>query len=229
MYTWCRKQLGVKNGRVPVVEEQLGLRERKRLRTHRTISETAIALFMERGYDNVSIAEIAEAAEVSRRTLFAYFPTKDDLVLHRVADHEDEPARIVRGREPGEAPLDALERQHRTALENRDPITGLCDLPPIVAFYQLIWETPALVSALVSFTSRAKRALATALREAAPEQDETVARLAAAQIVGVRSTLADTNQQRIIAGETADALVSRALAESRQAHDMLRGGLRPYR
>ena len=88
----------------------MGLRDRKKARTRDAISGAAIALFLQRGYDAVSIAEIAAAAEVSRRTLFAYFPTKDDLVLHRFADHEDEAARVVRAREPDVAPLDALHR-----------------------------------------------------------------------------------------------------------------------
>ena len=112
-----------------------GLRERKKLRTHRTISETAIALFLERGYDQVSVAEIAAAAEVSKRTLFAYFPSKDDLILHRFADHEDETARVVRQRSPGEAPLDALHRHLRSALGRCEPTSGLCDDPDVVAFY----------------------------------------------------------------------------------------------
>ena len=91
----------------------MGLRERKKARTRDAISGAAIALFLERGYDAVSVAEIAEAAEVSKRTLFAYFPAKHDLVLHRFADHEDEPARVVREREPGVAPLEALRRYLR--------------------------------------------------------------------------------------------------------------------
>ena len=85
-----------------------GLRERKKARTHHAISEAAIALFLQRGYDAVSVSEIAAAAEVSKRTLFSYFPSKDELVLHRFADHQDEAARVVRGRPPGVSPLDAL-------------------------------------------------------------------------------------------------------------------------
>jgi AcrR family transcriptional regulator len=214
------------------VDEPLGLRERKRLRTHRTISETAIALFLQRGYDQVSITEIAAAAEVSRRTLFAYFPSKDDLVLHRIADHQDEAARVVRERAPGEAPLDALHRHLRSALARRDPITGLCDTPEVVAFYQLIINTPALASALSRYQTRSEKALAAALREATPADDpqpEQVARLAAAQIIAIRNTLGRANQERIAAGQTADAIAPDALAEADRAHQLLRSGLQPYR
>jgi AcrR family transcriptional regulator len=217
---------------MPTVDEPLGLRERKRLRTHRTISETAIALFLQRGYDQVSITEIAAAAEVSRRTLFAYFPSKDDLVLHRIADHQDEAARVVRERAPGEAPLDALHRHLRSALARRDPITGLCDNPEVVAFYQLIVNTPALASALSRYQTRSEKALAAALRDATPADDPQpgqVARLAAAQIIAIRNTLGRANQERIAAGETADAIAPDALAEADRAHQLLRSGLQPYR
>jgi AcrR family transcriptional regulator len=213
------------------VVDKPGLRERKRQRTHQTISAAAIALFLQRGYDNVSIAEIADAAEVSRRTLFAYFPTKDDLVLHRFADHEDEPARTVRGRAPGQSPLDALYEQRRQALLARDPITGINDTPEIVAFYRLVVTTPALRSALRTFTSRSQAALAAALRESTTDDDDHAgtAMLAAAQITAVHLTLVDANHLRVAAGRSADDLEPEALAEHDQAYAMLRGGLYPYR
>ncbi len=71
-----------------------GLRERKKARTRQVLSDTAIGLFLERGFAGVSVAEVA-AAEVSKPTLFRSFPAKEDLALHRFADHRDEPARTV--------------------------------------------------------------------------------------------------------------------------------------
>jgi AcrR family transcriptional regulator len=207
-----------------------GLRERKKRRTHRTISETAIALFLERGYDRVSVVEIAAAAEVSKRTLFTYFPSKDDLVLHRIADHEDEGARVVRGRHPGEAPLDALHRHLRCALERRDPISGLCDHPDVVAFYQLIVGTPALTAALTRYISRGEDALTAALHEATPLDlplGEQTARLAACQILTVHRVLAHANQACIVSGQTAAARAPEAFAEADRAFELLGKGL-PY-
>jgi AcrR family transcriptional regulator len=207
-----------------------GLRERKKARTRRGISEAAIALFLERGYEQVSVAEIAEAAEVSKRTLFAYFPTKDDLVLHRFADHEDEPARVVRDRPAGAAPLDALHGHLRAALERRDPITGLCDEPGVVRFYRLLLDTPSLSSALVRYQSGGEDALASALHAAAPAvaRPELTARLAAGQILIALRTLAHANQTRIAAGRAADDLAAEATAEADQAFELLRTGLKPY-
>lgn len=61
-------------------------------------------MFLERGFDKVSVAEVAAAADISKPTLFRYFPAKEDLVLHRFADHEDEAARVVTARAPDETP-----------------------------------------------------------------------------------------------------------------------------
>jgi AcrR family transcriptional regulator len=205
-----------------------GLRERKKARTREAISEAAIGLFLERGYDTVSVADVAAAAEVSKRTLFAYFPSKDDLVLHRFADHQDEPARVVRTRQPGEAPLDALHRHLRSALERRDPIGGLCDHPAVVRFYGLVLGTPALGAALGRYQARGEDALAAALGEAVPG-DELVARLAAGQILVTLRILGHANQVRIADGRSADDLAADAVAEADAAFALLRHGLAPYR
>lgn len=212
------------------MDEGLGLRERKKARTRRAISEAAIALFLERGYDAVPVAEIAEAAEVSKRTLFAYFPTKDDLVLHRFADHEDEAARVVRERPAGTTPLDALHRHQQAALARRDPITGLCDDPAVVAFHRLVLETPTLRSALLHYHARGVDALASALLDTTRDvpHPELTARLAASQVLTVLQVLANANQRRIDEGRSADALAPAALAEADHTFELLRGGLTPY-
>ena len=200
------------------MNEPVGLRERKKARTRTAISEAAITLFLARGYDNVSVAEIAATAEVSKRTLFAYFPTKDDLVLHRFADHENEPAEVVRDRRPDESPIAALLRHRRAGLADRDPITGLCDHPQVVEFYRLVISTPALNAALVGYVGRGETTLAAALHDAAPDSGPLAARLAAVQISAVQRTLSAAVQTRIMAGSTADELADDAFAETGAEH-----------
>ncbi|MFJ4711617.1 TetR/AcrR family transcriptional regulator [Streptomyces sp. NPDC088785] len=197
------------------------LRELKKLRTRQTLSETAIRLFLERGYDQVSVAEVAAAAEVSKPTLFRYFAAKEDLVLHRFADHEDEAARVVAGRPAGESALAALRRNFLAGLERRDPVTGLCDHPAVLAYQRLLYGTPALVARLYGYQERSEKALARAL--GGPEFE---ARLAAGQIVAVQRVLAEENGRRIAAGERADAVEADAVRAAELGFGQLARGLR---
>ncbi|APE22963.1 MULTISPECIES: TetR/AcrR family transcriptional regulator [Streptomyces] len=209
-----------------------GLRERKKERTRQALSDAAVALFMERGFDAVSVAEVAAAAEVSKPTLFRYFPAKEDLVLHRFADHEDESARVVTaGLRAGTAPLDALYAHLLDGLDRRDPVTGLCDHPAVLSYLRLLYGTPALVGRLHAYRMRSEAALADALAAAGAEGSEAadplVARLGAGQIVAVLGVLAEENTGRIAAGETADEVAADAVAAAGLAFRVLREGL-PY-
>ncbi|MGI5460401.1 TetR/AcrR family transcriptional regulator [Streptomyces sp. CA-249302] len=205
------------------MDQQMGLRERKKERTRETVSATAIRLFLDRGFDQVSITEIAQAAEVSRRTLFAYFPTKEDLVLHRFADHESEAARIVRARPAGRPPLEALRAALLAALARRDPNTGLCDDPEVMAFLRMIFETESLAARLSRYTERGTEALAEALREAGV--DPLTARLVAAQVIVVQRELAVMNQERLAGGTSADDHYPEAVRATERAFDLLCDGL----
>ncbi|MFI6598836.1 TetR family transcriptional regulator [Nonomuraea sp. NPDC050536] len=201
-----------------------GLRERKKQRTHEAISEAAIALFLQHGFDQVSITQVAEAAEVSRRTLFAYFPAKEDLVVHRFADHEAEAARVVRARPQGATPIEALRDHFLDGLRRRDPITGLNDIPEILALTGMILRTPALVARMTRFQEGAERALAEALQETAGAPALT-ARVAATQVVAVEWLLALDNARHLTGGQTADDRFPSAAEEAEQAFALLSEGL----
>ncbi|MEV8325944.1 TetR family transcriptional regulator [Kitasatospora sp. NPDC056731] len=205
------------------MNQQMGLRERKKERTRETIAATAIRLFLDRGFDQVSITEIAEAAEVSRRTLFAYFPTKEDLVLQRFADHESEAARTVRARPAGQPPLEALRAAMLDALARRDPNTGLCDDPEVMAFLRMIVGTESLAARMIRYTVRGSDALAEALLEAGV--DPLDARLVAAQVIVVQRELAVLNQECLAGGASADDRYPEAVRAAERAFDLLRDGL----
>ena len=103
---------------------EVGLRERKKQRTHQLIAETAWRLFAERGFDQVPVSEIAAAAEVSEATVFNYFPTKEDLVFHRMQAFEQELLGAIRDRQPRESIVQAFGRFVLTArgfLASDDP------------------------------------------------------------------------------------------------------------
>jgi AcrR family transcriptional regulator len=98
--------------------DELGLRERKKQETRRLLAEVATRLFAERGFDDVKVADIAAAANVSQKTVFNYFATKEDLVLKGREEVETELIRAVREREPGESALSAV-RRHALAVAER--------------------------------------------------------------------------------------------------------------
>jgi AcrR family transcriptional regulator len=89
----------------------VGLRELKKERTRRLISETAHRLFAERGFEAVRVAEVARAAEVSEATVFNYFPAKEDLFFAGLDDFGDRLVDAVRDRAPGEPVLAACRRE----------------------------------------------------------------------------------------------------------------------
>ncbi|MEU8674315.1 TetR family transcriptional regulator [Streptomyces sp. NPDC048560] len=210
---------GEKSGSGVAAHAPVGLRERKKQLTYQAVSDAAITMFLERGFDKVSVAEVAAAADISKPTLFRYFPAKEDLVLHRFADHEDEAARTVAGRADGESPLDALHRHFLAGLAGRDPVTGLCDNPHVLAFHGLLYGTPALVARMYAYQGRSEAALARALGGG------VTARLAAGQIVAVLRILAEENWRRIDAGESADAVYPGAVEAAELAFVQLRSGL----
>ncbi|CAL9462878.1 hypothetical protein SUDANB58_02684 [Streptomyces sp. enrichment culture] len=195
---------------------EIGLRERKRQRMYQVLSDIAVRLFLEKGFDAVSVAEVAAAAEVSKPTLFRYFPAKEDLVLHRIADHVGEAARVVG---QGPTPVEALRRHFLDGLRRHDPITGLNDDPEVLAYHALLYGTPALVARLHTFLERSEAALATALG------GDLDARLAAGQIIAVQRILAQENWRRIAAGERAADIREDAVAAAERAFELLAAGL----
>jgi AcrR family transcriptional regulator len=201
---------------------ETGLRERKRQRMYQAVSDVAVRLFVERGFDAVSVAEVAAAAEISKPTLFRYFPAKEDLVLHRIADHESEAARVVAdARTDGLAPLPALRRHFLDGLAAADPVTGLNDDPDVRAFHTLVYGTPSLVARLHAHLERSEAALAETLGGGLD------ARLAAGQIIAVRRILAEENWRRIAEGERVEDVRPDAVAAAERAFAALEAGLAP--
>ena len=90
--------------------EPVGLRERKKQRTRELIAETARRLFAERGFENVTVAEIAHEADVAEKTVYNYFPTKEDLFYSRLEAFEAELLAAIRDRAAGETVLTAFKR-----------------------------------------------------------------------------------------------------------------------
>jgi AcrR family transcriptional regulator len=197
------------------VIESTGLRARKKARTRDAIADAAISLFLAHGFDQVSVNDIAATAEVSKPTLFRYFATKEDLVLHRIADHSGEAARVVRDRQPGVSPVTALHRHFRAGLDRYEPVTGLNDHPEVVEFHRLVFSTPSLAGRLTRYMLDDEEALAGSLGAGIE------ARLRAAQVLALQRVLARANWEKIADGRTARDVHPEAVADAGQAFSLL--------
>ncbi|MEU9397013.1 helix-turn-helix domain-containing protein [Streptomyces sp. NPDC048324] len=124
----------------PAPVAPLGRRERKKAATRQAIADAALHLFLERGYDDVSIREIADAADVSTTTLFKHFPGKEALVFDRQDEMKARQLAAVRDRPHGQS-IPAALREH--ALQHRQLRAD--DDPEFAAFLDLVNNTPALL------------------------------------------------------------------------------------
>lgn len=149
------------------------MRERKKAATRQALADAALTLFLERGFDRVTVAEIAEAADVSVATLFKHFPSKEALLFDRDADREAALISAVRDREPGSSILDSLRALFVAGRES----------PPdadLQQFRALVAGTPSLREYLTRMWARHIDALARTIAEdlGLPEPNPTVRALA---------------------------------------------------
>ncbi|MGW1228213.1 TetR/AcrR family transcriptional regulator [Streptomyces sp. NPDC001478] len=203
--------------------EVMGLRERKKIQTRRRLLSEATRLFGERGFDEVSVAEIAEAAEVSKMTVFNYFGSKEDLVFAPMETHIGDVADVVRRRAPGESVVVAVRRQFMASIAERDPAVGMSDAPVALGLVRLIQQTPSLMARGHAVFVRTFELLTEVLVEEG--EDPAVARIVATQVIGTRNALITENHRRLLAGESADAMAADATALAERGFDLLERGL----
>jgi AcrR family transcriptional regulator len=159
---------------------RLGLRERKKAKTRALIQEHALRLFREQGYDETSIEEIAEAAEVSPSTVFRYFPTKPDLVIYD--DLDERMIEAFRAQPPELNALQALRASFRSGFG------GLAgeEMALQLERERLLRGVPELQSAMLGEFARTVGEIAELVAERAhrPADDDAVLALAGA-VMGI--------------------------------------------
>ncbi|MFD0637648.1 TetR/AcrR family transcriptional regulator [Catenulispora yoronensis] len=147
----------------------MGLREEKKQRTRAALADAALALFTERGFEQVTVAEVAAAAGVSVNTAFNYFPTKEDLFFDRQAEVAERLAGWVRDRTPGRSPSQAVRDGVMRALAEGDPTIGLS--PEAERFWRTIDASPSLRARAREINEQAEAALTAVLAAEAPAGD----------------------------------------------------------
>lgn len=143
-------------------QPELGRRERKKAQTRHAISTAALNLFLERGYDQVSVKEIADAADVAVTTLFKHFTGKEAMVFDEDSAHEAALVAAVRDRPAGTSVLEALREFMR---EGRS-VAGR-EGKELRVFLELVSSTPVLREYAHRMWMRHEAALADAIAEAA--------------------------------------------------------------
>jgi AcrR family transcriptional regulator len=143
-------------------------RTRKRLATRQGISDAATRLFIERGFDNVTVDEIAEAADVGRMTVFNHFPRKEDMFFDRDEEGRETLRNALRHRDAGIAPIEALRLLARRAA-SEDPLY-IHFSPETQGFVETIEKSPALIARARAIRDELAQVVMAALAESAGQE-----------------------------------------------------------
>lgn len=143
------------------------LRESKKKATRQRISDVATALFFARGFDAVTVDEIAAAAQVSKMTIFNYFARKEELILDREDDLKLLPfQRALRARPSGQGPVDALRTLVAEMNRQKHPICHISSL--VTDWWRVVEASPALMARMRELGDEAAAGLAAELGGTAP-------------------------------------------------------------
>jgi len=206
------------------VSAQPGLRERKKEQTRQAISEAAWRLFAERGFDAVTVAEIARAADVSEGTVFNYFPAKEDLFYGQMESFETALVDAVRDRPAGESALAAFRRFVL------DRAVGLDERAEVIAkAARIITASPTLQAREREVVESSTRSLAELLAaEAGPRGSDVEAWAVASSLMGVQRGLVRRVRANVLAGMRGAELAAEVKAEGKRAFARLERGLGDY-
>jgi AcrR family transcriptional regulator len=202
-----------------------GLRERKKRRTRDAIVSAALALFAERGFDAVTVAEIARAADVSEKTVFNHFPAKEDLVFEPRRERLAALAEALRERPTG-TPIVAVFRRNTEAFIDRvehGPADDVTMVP------RLVTRSRSLRERLFLNWEREAQLIAPIIAEqtGAPP-DDLVPLVAARTLTWTHRVVVRAGYERLLAGEDGAVIAADLRDQARRAYDLLEAGLAGY-
>jgi AcrR family transcriptional regulator len=195
----------------------MGLREAKKASTREAIAGAAMGLFVTRGFDHVTVAEIARAANVSEKTVFNYFPTKEDIFFDEVPERLEALTDAVRSRNPGQSLVEAMHGLHSQQ-------TGRLASPAFVHFARTIAESPALQAKEIEVMAEFTDHLAATIREefgVHPADSQMAANL----LMSVHWQLFRNARAQALAGRSGPAAAKRLRADLDRAYRLLEHGL----
>jgi len=209
----------------------MGLRELKKEQTRQLIAETAWRLFADRGFDRVTVAEVAREAQVAEATVFNYFRTKEDLFYSRLEAFGARLLEAVSARDAGEPALVAFRRFLLESggllveLEAGDPEA----LERLRTVNQVVAASPALLAREQQAIARYTDSLAGLLAaETGAPADDVRAQVAANALMGVQRALIDYVRRRVLADDEPARLAADVRRLAKRAFALLEHGLGDY-
>jgi AcrR family transcriptional regulator len=198
-----------------------GLRERKKRQTRDTIAAAALALFLEHGYDAVTVVDVAVAADVSEKTVFNHFPTKEDLVFANAEEKLSERAEAIRSRPPGTPVSRVFEAETLRFLNAIE--AGEVDRAMTVP--RLVRSSPVLRGRLMLAWENEASTLTKAVTD---DEDDLIAAAAVRSLVWAHRVVFRAAMRRLIAGEVPADVASDLRIECARVYARLDHGLAGY-
>lgn len=190
------------------------------------IADAAGLLFSERGFEAVTVDEVARAAGVSKQTVFNYFPTKEHLVFSRAAEQREAMLAAVRDRPPGLSLVDAFQ-EHMQSFWTE--VSSLADERPQSGFWAVLSASPTLLAHGREVNAANVATLAQLIRqEAGAHAHDLRPQVIANALVAPHAAVFDHWRRRILAGEQPRDLISELLDAADCAYDLLKDGIASY-
>jgi AcrR family transcriptional regulator len=202
-----------------------GLRERKKRATRDAIAATARRLFAERGFDAVTVAEVAAAADVSEKTVFNHFAAKEDLVFAGGDSRLAQLQAAIAQRPPGTSVLDVFRASSAAMLD----VVAAGETKDSLVVPRIVRDSPALQQRLAAGWEREAEALVAAVAEATgADADDLVPAVVARTLAWTLITIFRATFDGLLAGEDPEQLAARMRPQATRAYDRLAAGLGDY-
>jgi AcrR family transcriptional regulator len=202
-----------------------GLRERKKRETREAIARAALRLFARRGFDAVTVADIARAAKVSEKTVFNYFPAKEDLVFGAGMQRVAALIEAVRARPEGASIVEPFRRwtmDHLDRVEH-EPVDSITAIP------RLVMGSDALRNRLFIGWEQEAVLLGPVIAEQVGGSDsELVPMIVARTLAWTHRLIFRAAFTRLLEGEDQAVVAAELRVEAQRAYDLLEQGLAGY-
>jgi AcrR family transcriptional regulator len=202
-----------------------GLRERKKRQTRAAIAQAAMRLFVARGFDEVTVADVARAADVSEKTVFNYFPAKEDLVLHGGEERRAALIEAIRTRPAGTSIVELFRAGTMEFIDRvrDDPVESIVAVPRLVAGSKTLRDR-----LLVGWEQESATLAPVIAEEAGAPEGDLVPAVVARTLAWTHRLTFRAAFTRLLAGEDQVEVAADLRDQAHRAYEALEQGLAGY-